>query len=97
MGETDDFEWDDTKDALNHAKHGIPLVAAARIFDDGDRIETISEASTVEETRIVAIGRANTRILTCVFVWRAGKRRVISVRIASRKERRAYEKTFGNG
>lgn len=61
MGETDDFEWDDAKDAINRTKHRLPLIVAARIFDDDERIETVSRASTASETRLVATGRAGVR------------------------------------
>jgi len=32
MSETDDFEWDDTKEAINLNKHGISLRLAAELF-----------------------------------------------------------------
>jgi uncharacterized DUF497 family protein len=29
MGETDDLEWEDSKDAVNRQKHGFPLAFSA--------------------------------------------------------------------
>lgn len=97
MGETDDFEWDDPKDAINRGKHGLPLLLAALLFEDEERLETVSQASTEAETRLIATGRAAGRVLTCVFLWRGARRRVISLRLASRKERRAYKRATRSG
>lgn len=92
MGETDDFEWDDTKDTSNRGKHGVELILAAALFEDSKRLELVSLRSTEAETRLVTIGRAFGLLWTCVYTWRARRRRIISLRRASRKERLAYEK-----
>lgn len=42
MGETDDLEWDDIKDAVNHAKHGLPLLLAMLLFDGRPRVDRVS-------------------------------------------------------
>ncbi|MFG1281012.1 hypothetical protein V5F34_03955 [Xanthobacter autotrophicus] len=42
MGETDDLEWHDDKDAANRVKHGLPLFFAAVIFDGRPRFERLS-------------------------------------------------------
>jgi uncharacterized protein len=91
MGSTDNFEWDDEKSSLNHAKHSLPLPVAIAIFDDPRRIEWPSQRSTLTETRFVTVGMAFGRILVCVYTWRGLRRRLISVRRAHRSERRAYE------
>ena len=44
MGETDDFEWDDNKDAANRAKHGLPLPLSALLFDGRLRLDRPSRA-----------------------------------------------------
>ena len=91
MGETDDFEWDDGKDAANRAKHGVELILAAALFQDTGRLEFVSPSSTPEETRLVTIGQAFGLVWTCVYTWRGRRRRLISVRRAKRKERSAYQ------
>jgi uncharacterized DUF497 family protein len=39
MGTFGPFEWDDVKNAANQTKHGLPLLAAAALFDDPDHVE----------------------------------------------------------
>jgi uncharacterized DUF497 family protein len=41
MGETDDLEWEDGKDAVNRKKHGFPLAFSAFMFDGRPRLERI--------------------------------------------------------
>lgn len=91
MGETDEFEWDDDKEASNVSKHGLSLLVAIAVFDDPSRIEFVSARSTVAETRLVTVGLAFGRLMSCVYAWRGRRRRLISMRPANRKERRAYE------
>ena len=95
MGETDDFEWDDTKEARNIQKHGMSLRVAAELFASDFWLEFVAGESRSDASRSIAIGLAFGRLLTCVYTWRAQKRRVISLRPASRRERRAYEKAAG--
>ena len=45
------FEWDETKNRLNKAKHGISFEVAARAFADPLRIEYYDEAHSTEEDR----------------------------------------------
>jgi uncharacterized protein len=91
MGETDDFEWDDTKEHRNLVKHGMSLRLAAELFNSDLWIEWAAKKSLSDPSRSIAIGPAFGRLLSCVYTWRGQKRRVISLRPASRRERRAYE------
>lgn len=91
MGEDDDFEWDETKETLNAAKHGLSLKLAAELFISDLWIEFEAKFSGNDASRIIAIGPVRGRLLTCVYTPRGRKRRVISLRSASRRERRAYE------
>ncbi len=92
MGRYGDIEWDDGKDLINRDKHRLPLIAAAALFADPNRTEAASSRPGVTEQRMVAIGPLRGRLVTCIYVWRGSVRRIISLRNASRKERRAYEK-----
>jgi uncharacterized DUF497 family protein len=91
MGRFENCEWDDTKDTANLAKHGLPLIAAIPIFADPDWVERPSAQLRASESRFVAIGQVRGRLLACVYVWRGATRRIISLRTASRKERRVYQ------
>jgi uncharacterized DUF497 family protein len=91
VGQYGDFDWDDEKDRQNLKKHGLPLIAAAALFDDPDAIDGDSPRAHGNERRRIASGAVRGRLVTCVYVWRDGRRRIISVRSASRKERRVYD------
>ena len=90
MGQYDELEWDDDKDRQNKEKHGLPLIAAAALFKDPDLTDGESEQIRGGERRRIAIGGVRGRLVTCIYVWRNERRRIISLRYASRKERRAY-------
>ena len=92
MGETDEFEWGDDKNAANQQKHGVELIVAAAMFSDPNRLEQVSGRSTATETRLITIGQAFGVLWACVYTWRGQKRRLISLRRAHRTERRAYER-----
>ncbi|MCS0502092.1 BrnT family toxin [Ancylobacter mangrovi] len=97
MGETDDFEWDDDKDAANLAKHGLPLFFGMFVFDGRPRLERPSPKLVAGEARTEAMAELEGRVILCVFVWRAHRRRLISVRRAHRSERRVFEKAVRGG
>jgi len=40
MGEIDEFEWDDSKDAANQQKHGVELIVAQRCRSSGAGFRT---------------------------------------------------------
>jgi uncharacterized DUF497 family protein len=95
MGETDDFEWDDVKDAATRAKRDLELIAAALLFDGRDRLERVSPKSLPTEMRYETMAEVDGRVLFCVWTWRGSRRRIMSLRPAHRSERRAYEKAVG--
>lgn len=53
------FEWDDHKEKINLAKHGIDFSTAALIFQDENRIELYDEAHSEYEDRYITIGQIN--------------------------------------
>lgn len=84
MGETDDFEWDDGKDEATFALRAIRLASAARLFDGRLRADAYSSKLHGEEGRWQSMAEIDGRVLFCVWTWRNGRRRVISLRPASR-------------
>jgi uncharacterized DUF497 family protein len=80
-----DFEWDSKKESLNVRNHGVDFTTAALIWNDFVYRRDYGEA------RLVAFGIAESRILAVVYTPRAEARRIISARIAHRRERRHYE------
>ena len=97
MGETEDFEWDDVKDAINRTERGLPLPIAARLFDGRPRVDNVSVKSPPGETRFETMAEFEGRVLFCVWMWSGERRRIVSLRIAHRSERRAYQETIARG
>ena len=86
------FEWDDEKEKINIAKHGIDFATAARVFADENRIEFFDAAHSDEEDRYITIGMIGNvaYIVMVVFTDRDEAIRLISARKATKQERRMY-------
>ena len=85
------FEWDEAKSQANWRRRGFDFAYAIRIFE-GLILEKDDERFDYGERRILAIGRVGTDTLVVVYTWRGELRRIISARLANRKERNAYGK-----
>jgi hypothetical protein len=81
------FEWDDRKDLLNRAKHGIDFEDAIEVFY-GPVILRRSDRNN--EERWIAIGSSEKRFIAVVFTRRADIIRIISARRARKNEEREY-------
>lgn len=86
------FEWDDNKEQINIAKHGIDFTTAARVFEDENRLELYDEAHSDTEDRYITIGEINgvAIVVFVVYTERGDAIRLISARKATKQERRAY-------
>jgi len=87
------FDWDDSKEKLNIAKHGIGFSIAAKVFNDPYRIEDYDEIHSISEDRYITIGRIQNSlilIVTVVYTARNDTIRIISARLATKKEEEAY-------
>jgi uncharacterized DUF497 family protein len=83
------FEWDPAKREANLRMHGVDFVRAVAMFERWT-LEWSDVGRRDGEYRVVAVGGAGERILTVVYTWRSGQRRIISARRSSGKEARAY-------
>ena len=83
------FEWDPAKREANLRKHGVDFVDAVGVFD-AFTLEWSDTRRRDGEYRIVAVGAIAGLVLTVIYTWRAGKRRIISARSSSGKEAQAY-------
>jgi len=81
------FEWHDKKNLANIDKHGIRFEDAVQVFGTG---VLVFRAGSAEEDRWKAIELLDGRVIAVIFTERAGRRRLISARPASRSERRVY-------
>ena len=82
-----EFEWDPEKAATNYEKHGITFEGAASIFA---RPHLEERSDRKGETRWIAVGRLEGRLITVVYTRRSGKIRIISARRARSDERERY-------
>ncbi|MGA2062664.1 MAG: BrnT family toxin [Thermoguttaceae bacterium] len=86
------FEWDDKKAALNLAKHGVSFDEACTVFGDPLAITIDDPLHSEDEERFITLGYSHRgRLLVIIFVERRENIRMISARLATRRERRDYE------
>ena len=87
------FEWDEMKSLINARTRGLPFEIAMALFD-GPTLETADRRRDYGERRIKAIGRAAGQVMVCVYTDRSAARRIISLRMANRRERDAYRAAY---
>jgi len=89
--ESEDFEWDDDKDAENITNHGIAFKTAIQTFDD-DRAIPFSDPrhSSVGEPRYALLGLCESGLVFVSFTFRGTKTRIISARKASKRMQQIY-------
>jgi len=86
------FDWDDKKEIFNIEKHGIDFSTAALVFGDTNRIEKHDELHSDSEDRFITIGQINgvTVVVMVVYTIRETLTRIISARLATKREKEAY-------
>jgi uncharacterized DUF497 family protein len=90
------FEWDEKKAASNEAKHGVSFEEAATAFYDSSGIDGEDLAHSSIEARRYRLARsAAGNLLVTVYTVRSQSHeknfRIISARLANRKEKRHYQ------
>ncbi len=90
-----EFEWDPAKATYNQEKHRVTFAEAQTVFADPGAVIVPDEWHDEAEDREIIIGRSQrNRLLFVVFVERMQLViRLISARVATKKERREYEHT----
>ena len=87
------FEWDGAKARQNLKKHRISFEEASTIFGDPLSATIDDPLHSSEENRFVTIGQSvRHRLLVVVHTDRGDRIRIISARVATRNERKSYEK-----
>ena len=87
------FEWDAKKARENIKKHGVSFEEASTVFGDLLALTIYDPLHSEEEDRFVTLGESEKRRLIVVsFTDRDDRIRIISVRVATRRERKDYEK-----
>lgn len=85
------FEWDETKNQKNIQERGIDFKTVHCMWDDPN-MRVFAGHTKDDEMRYMALGLMSSRLYAAVYTLRGSNIRLISVRIASRKERVLYEK-----
>ena len=88
------FTWDPRKAAANLAKHGVSFADAATAFGDPLSLTIDDPDHSVGEERFVLVGSTSSGRVVVIAHGVAGDEiRLISARVAGRRERKAYEET----
>lgn len=91
MGEGAHTSWDDIKNEINIARRGIDFSALDEVFDGRFALTTRDGRRDYGEQRFNMLVVLKGMILNVTFTPRSGKQRIVSARLASRKERRLYD------
>ena len=87
-----EFEWDEDKAKGNLKKHGVSFEEASSIFGDPLALTIPDPLHSEEEDRFITLGESHRRrLLVVVSTDRGDKVRIISARVATRRERKDYE------
>ncbi len=87
-----EFEWDPSKAIANVRKHAVSFEEAMTAFGDPLSIMRPDPGHSLGEERYLVLGlSALGRLLVVAFAERGPRTRLISARLADRRERRQYE------
>lgn len=87
-----EFEWDPPKATANLAKHAVAFDEATTVFGDPLSLTIGDPEHSDQEDRFVILGHSSgARLVVVIHAEREGAIRIISARIATRRERLAYE------
>lgn len=86
------FEWDPAKARKNFAKHGVSIEEAQSVFFDPTSLTVSDPLHSDDEERFIITGSSILqRQLVVVHTDRNDRIRIISARLANRREREKYE------
>lgn len=83
------IEWDTNKNDVNVKMHHISFETAARVFLDENRLDYYDIVHSMNEDRYITIGLVE-EVIVVVYTLRKTRIRIISARLATRKERELY-------
>jgi uncharacterized protein len=89
------FEWDPAKAASNVDKHGVSFEEARTVFGDPNELTIFDEDHSEDEDRYLSMGMSSRgRIIVVSYTERDHHIRIISARVATKRERSQYEKVY---
>jgi len=88
------FQWDKGNENKSVHKQGITNVEAETIFNDPRKKVYYDSKHSSREIRYICVGMSQyERLLFVSYLIRAGTVRIVSTRLANKKNRDYYEKT----
>lgn len=91
MGENDRTVWHDLKNDTNIREHGIDFSGLDEVFDGRFSLTREDRRRDYGEQRFNMLVRFSGVVLNVTYTPRSGKHRIVSARLASRKERRLFD------
>ncbi len=86
------FEWDTNKAEANLSKHGISFEEAMSVFGDSLSLTVPDPLHSVGEERLLLLGYSDrNRLVVVVHTEIRERLRIISARLATKRERENYE------
>ena len=85
-----EFEWDEAKRRANYRKHGLDFRDVEKVFQEVT-LTAEDKRQDYGDKRLISLGRLEDIVVVVVYTERSEKIRLISMRRANQKERRAYE------
>jgi uncharacterized DUF497 family protein len=86
-----EFEWDEVKSRANFRKHGLDFRDAVLVFQ-GQVLIREDIRKDYQERRWITMGKLEDVTVVIVHTYRGSRIRIISMRKANARERKAYER-----
>ncbi len=91
------YEWNEEKNKLNIAKHGISFEEAKEVFEDPFQIAKLDKRFSYFEERWITVGstkKYQILVVANLFFTDDGEEiiRIVSARKANKSERESYER-----
>ena len=85
------FEWNHKKAELNLRRHGVSFEEAKTVFEDSFFLIFRDDRCVTEQRFIITGESIQRRLLVVAYCERGNRTRIISARLATRRERSIYE------
>ena len=92
MAESISFSWDAGKNVINQNKHTVSFEEAVSVFYDEEAIVISDDEHSIDEDRYITIDqiRGVAIVVLIVYTEREEAIRIISARLATKREKEAY-------
>ena len=87
------FVWDSEKAEKNWQKHRVSFETAAEVFLDENSLDDYDEFHSDFENRFKIVGLVE-KVLVVIYTERGDRNRIISARLANKKETRDYYEQY---